>query len=154
MQVTWDPENGEQPQVWQFDPDDVFRKDAELIEKHYARGSYDQWRAALMIGEIAARAVLLWYMLKQVHPKVRYEDVPDFRVRQLKTEMGTSELKMLWERVKRMKLDADTREAFNAQFEADMADAMEREGHDGGHVSIIDGKLQLEGGPVDLPKPQ
>lgn len=150
MQVEWDPENGEEKRTWQFDPDDVFRKDAQQIEKHYG-GTWDQWRAGLMTGEINARTVLLWYMLHLLHPnKVRFDDVPDFRVRQLKTEMGTVELKNLWKRAARMKFDPDVREAFDSQFEADMADAMKREGIDG-DVSIVDGQLQLEGAQ-DLPK--
>jgi len=152
MQVEWDPENGEDKREWQFDPDEVFRKDASLIEKHFG-GSFDQWRAGLMIGNIDARAVLLWYMLKQVHPSVKFEDVPNFRVRQLKTELGTLELKTLWKRAEKMKMDPDTREAFNAQFEGDMQDAMKREGLDY-HVEIVDGRLEIEGGLVDLPKPQ
>lgn len=153
MQVQWDPENGEDKQVWQFDPDDVLRKDAQLIEKHYG-GSWDQWRAGLMTGQINARAVLLWYMMKLIHPKTRFEDLPDFRVRQLKTEMGTLELKDLWKRAQKMKLSPDVREAFEAQFEGDMADAMRREGIEG-EVEIVDGQLAIEGQvAVDLPKPQ
>lgn len=150
MQVEWDPANGEDKQRWQFDPDDVYRDEAALIEKHYG-GSYDKWRAGLMLGEIEARAVLLWYMLKQIHPKLRFDDLPRFRVRQLTTQLGTMELNALWKRVVRMKLDPDTREAFNTQFEADMADAMEREGLDGS-VEIIDGQLEIEGVKADLPK--
>jgi hypothetical protein len=152
MQVEWDPENGEDKQVWQFDPDDVLRKDAMLIEKHYG-GTWDQWRAGLMTGEINARTVLLWYMLLLIHPKIKFDDVPNFRVRQLKTEMGTLELKQLWKRAERMKMEPDTREAFNSQFEMDMADAMKREGVDG-DVEIIDGKLAIEGAVADLPKAQ
>jgi hypothetical protein len=152
MQVEWDPENGEDKQVWQFDPDDVLRKDAMLIEKHYG-GTWDQWRAGLMTGEINARTVLLWYMLLLIHPKIKFDDVPNFRVRQLKTEMGTLELKQLWKRAERMKMEPDTREAFNSQFEMDMADAMKREGVDG-DVEIIDGKLAIEGVVADLPKAQ
>lgn len=150
MQVEWDPENGEEKQTWQFDPQDVHRKDAALIEKYYD-GSWDQWIQGLRIGEIGARAVLLWYMLKLIHPKIRFDDVPDFRVRQLNVQMGVAELKELYERAKRLKLNPDTREAFETQFEADMREAMEREGIDG-EVQIIDGRLELEGAPSDLPK--
>lgn len=142
MFVEWDPENGEEKQTWNFDPDDVLRKDAALIEKHYGE-SWDQWNAGLMLGKIEARAVLLWYMLKLVHPKLRYDDVPDFRVRQLKTEMGTLELKALYKRASKMKLDQDTRDAFEAQFESDMKDAMEREGIEG-QVEFVDGVLAIE----------
>lgn len=149
MHVEWDPENGEDRQTWQFDPEDVGRKEAQLIEKHYG-GSYDQWRAGLMTGEINARAVLLWHMLTQVHPKLKFEDVPNFRVRQLTSEMGTSELKELWRRAERAKMAPDTREAFNDRWQMDMEDAMKREGLTG-EVAIVDGVLELEGVP-DLPK--
>jgi hypothetical protein len=150
MLVEWDPENGEDKQTWQFDPKDVFRKDAALIEKHYG-GSWDQWIQGLRIGEINARAVLLWYMLKLVHPKIRFDDVPDFRVRQLEVQMGVTELRELYEQAKKLKLDPDTREAFETRFEADMREAMEREGLDG-EVNIVDGRLELEGVSTDLPK--
>lgn len=151
MFVQWDPEDGSDKQEWVFDAGDVGRKDGELIEKHFG-GSWDQFVAALMVGNLRARAVLLWYMMKQVHSAVKFEDIPDFRVRQLSVEMGVSELKDLWKRAQRIKLDADQREAFEAQFAEDMKDAMKREGldPDGMH---IDGKtLELEGAP-DLPKP-
>ncbi len=151
MYVAWDPENGESKSEWQFDPGEVTRKNAMLIEKHYGQ-AWDRWLAGLMLGEISARAVLLWYMMHLEHPnKVRFDDIPDFRVRQLKTEMGSLELKDLWKRAERMKLDPDQRDAFENQFEYDMRDALIREGRDpnGFH---IDGKvLELEAG--DLPKP-
>lgn len=151
MLVTWDPEDGSDKQTWQFNPGDVLRTDAQAIEKHYGGGSWDQWVQGLRVGEVQARAVLLWYMLKQVHSKLRFEDVPDFRVRQLQVEMGVQELKELFLRAKRMKMDPETREMFESQFEADMADAMARDGIDG-TVAIIDGQLAIEGGPADLPK--
>lgn len=155
MLVEWDPENGEDKQSWMFDPDDVFRKEALGIEKHYG-GSYDQFQAALLIGEMNARGVLLWHMLCQVHPKLRFEDVPNFRVRQLKVRQGVRELKRLAERVQKMRLEPETREQFEMQLEVDMREAMEREGIEG-DVSIVDGQLAIEardgtGVEVDLPK--
>lgn len=150
MLVEWDPEDGSDKQRWDFDPDDVYRKDAQLIEKYYD-GSWDQWMAGLQLGRIDARAVLLWYMLKLVHPKYKFEDLPNFRVRQLTVQMGVRELRELYRRAQRAKLAPDVREAFEAQFEVDMAEAMEREGLDGS-VQIVDGKLELEGVPSDLPK--
>lgn len=149
MHVTWDPENGEGQQVWNFDPGDVTRKKATLIEKHFG-GSWDQWLQGLQMGQIQARSVLLWYMLSLVHDRIKFDDIPDFRVRQLKVEMGVAELRDLWERAKRVKLTPDQREAFEAQFEQDMRDAMVREGVDG-DFTVTDGKLEIEGAPV-LPK--
>jgi hypothetical protein len=151
MFVQWDPEDGSDKQTWTFDPGDVTRKAATTMEKHYG-GSWDQFLAGLQMGQMQARAVLLWHMMSLVHPKVKFEDIPDFRVRQLTVDMGVNELKDLWERAKRIKLTPDQREAFEAQFESDMRDAMEREGHEG-EFSINDGRLAIEGS-VDLPKPQ
>lgn len=150
MQVTWDPEDESEPQTWQFDPEDVPFKRAKEIEKHFD-GTYDQWVVALQTGDISARSVLLWYMLTHVHPKLRYQDLPNFRVRQLKAEMGVVELKRLWARVQRMKLSEEKTEAFETAFEADMRDAMDREGLDG-EFTIVDGQLSIEGAE-DLPKP-
>lgn len=152
MLVTWKPEGGEPDQEWQFDPGDVGRKDAILIEKHFGGGTWDQWVAALQMGDMQARTVLLWHMLRQIHPKLRFDDVPDFRVRQLTVQMGVAELRKLYDRARRMKMDDVTREAFEAQMEADLAEAMEREGLEG-DVKIVDGVLAIEG-VKDLPKAQ
>lgn len=149
--VQWDPEDGTDKQTWIFDAGDVKRKHATQIEKHF-KGTWDQFVAGLVTGDIHARAVLLWYMMVQVHEAIKFEDIPDFRVRQLTVDMGVQELKDLWKRVQRMKLEQDQREAFNDQFEQDMRDAMKREGMDPDGFRI-DGKvLALEAAP-DLPKP-
>lgn len=152
MFVKWDPEDGSSTQEWVFDSGDVKRKDAILIEKHF-KGTWDQWVAGLMTGDILARTVLLWYMMKQVHEAIKFEDIPDFRVRQLTVEMGVQELKNLWKRAQKIKLEADQREAFESQFEEDMRDAMKREGLDPDEFHI-DGKVLAIGGAPDLPKQQ
>lgn len=143
MLVTWNPENGEDEQRWTFDPEDVLRKDAEKIETLYGEG-WEPWLAALQVGSIKARSVLLWYMLYLVHPRLSYKDVPDFRVRQLKVEMGTLELKKLWERLSKMKMDEDRMETLRSAFEVDLKDAMVREGIDG-NVEVVDGQLAITG---------
>ncbi len=149
MFVKWNPENGEPEQTFNFDSGEVMRKQAARIEKYYD-GSFEQWVAGLMIGQIEARAVLLWHMLSQVHDKLRFEDVPDFRVRQLTVEMGVKELQDLLKRVKKMKLPDAQREAFNSQFESDLHDAMTREGYDPDLIENETVKV-LEAG--ELPKP-
>lgn len=151
MQVEWDPEDGSVKQEWTFDPGDVDRKSAILIEKHFG-GSWDQFLAGLMLGQIQARAALLWYMMYLVHDKVRFEDIPNFRVRQLKVYQGVTELKDLWKRVQRMKLPEDQMDAFTAQFEEDMKDAMVREGLDPDNLHIDGKQLAIEGPGADLPK--
>lgn len=148
MLVQWDPENGEDKQEWTFDPGDVLRKDAKLIQTH-SNMTWDQWRSALLLGDVEARTVLLWYMMKLVHPSLKFTDVPDFKVRQLKVEMGVIEITELIERVRKAKLSPDQREAFESQIEIDLRDAMKREGIDG-DASIVDGQIAIEGG--ELPK--
>ncbi len=143
MLVTWDPEDGTEKQTWQFDPDDVPRKRATEIEKLHGAG-YDQWIVALQSGEIGARAILLWYMMTDVHPKLQFKDVPDFRVRQLKTEMTVAELRDLWKRIKRMRLSDDKMADLEAVFEISLEDAAEREGLDL-TFSFVEGQLAIGG---------
>lgn len=149
MLVIWDPEDGSEKQQWHFDPEDVTYKATTQIESHFG-GTYDQWQAQLKMGSMKARAVLLWYMLCQVHPKLPFKDVPDFRVRQLKVEQSVAELLSLHERVQRMKLSEEDKERFELAFEVDLEDAMEREGLKG-EPEIVDGQLALDGVVVVAP---
>lgn len=149
MLVNWDPEDGEQPQTWRFDPNDVLRKEAQAIEQQYGEG-YDQWLQALRVGQIKARTVLLWHMLRQVHSKLRFEDVPDFRVRQLTVQMDVGELRDLWTRLSRTKMSPELRAQLEAAFEVDLRDAMARDGMDG-DVRLVDGQFAIEGA-VEPPK--
>lgn len=152
MYVEWDPEDGSDKQTWTFDPKDVLRKEATDIERQYGE-AWDNWINGLRLGEIKARSILLWHMLRQVHPKLRFEDVPDFRVRQLTVHMGVNELTDLLKRMARMKLTDETREAATAAIEADIKEAMEREGIDG-QARWVEGRLEIEGIKDELPKSQ
>lgn len=91
-----------------------------------------------------ARGVLLWHMMRQVHPKLPFKDIPNFRVRQLKVEQTVEELQALFKRISKMRLSDDDRDKLEMAFEVDMADAMKREGRTG-EVSIQDGQLAIEG---------
>jgi hypothetical protein len=144
MLVIWDPEDGSDKQTWNFDPQDVPRKRATEIEKLYSEGGWDQWVVALQAGEIQARAILLWYMMTQVHPKLQYKDLPDFKVRQLKTEMTVAELKELWKRIVRMKLPADKMADMETAFQVSLEDAAEREGLEL-DISFVEGQLAIAG---------
>jgi hypothetical protein len=144
MLVIWDAEDGSEKQTWHFDPDDVPKRRAIEIERLYTNGGYDQWVAALQAGEFEARSILLWYMLTQVHPKLQYKDLPDFRVRQLKTEMTVEELRKLWKRILRMKLAPDKMADLEIAFETSLEDAAEREGLDL-QFEFVEGQLAIEG---------
>jgi len=153
--VTWDPEDGSEKQTWDFDPGDVKYSRIKQIEAHYG-GTWDAWKIGLMAGEMKARGILLWYMMTQVHPKLSYRDLPDFRARQLTVDMGTRELLDLKKRVEKMRgLSDEQREQFDIQFEVDMREAMAKEGVDG-EIQTVDGQLAIEttdGIENPLPKP-
>jgi hypothetical protein len=149
MLVIWDPEDGSDKQTWHFDPEDVPRKRATEIEKLYSGGGWDQWVVALQAGEIEARAILLWYMMTQVHPKLQFKDLPDFKVRQLKTEMTVAELKELWKRIVRMKLPADKMADMETAFEVSLEDAAEREGLSL-DIEFIEGQLAITGADAPI----
>lgn len=145
MYVRWDPENGEPPQEWTFDPEDVLRSEASAIEKAYGGKSYEQWLNSLRIKEASARNVLLWHLLSQSGPRrIKFEDTPDFRLRQMKVEMSSKELRELMDRTNRMKLSDDERDQLRQAFEIDIADAMQRE------TGVYEGEISEE--EPNLPK--
>jgi hypothetical protein len=152
MQVTWDPEDGTPKRVFQFDEGDILRSDAEQIEKHYG-SEWEHFINGLRIKNAKARAVLLWYCLKtemkeQGHSiKLRFEDTPDFRMRQLTVEMNSDELRALYAQISRSKMNDDTRDAFEAAYQRDLQDAMIREGK-AAEGDLID----LAGQLVPVPK--
>lgn len=100
MRVTYTPD-GENPTVYDFDPDAVRASAAELIERRYA-DTYDKWRAAVVQGSIKARRVLLWHLIARTHHTLRYEDTPDFAAGELVVELTKAELTALRTKVEKM----------------------------------------------------
>lgn len=127
MEVVYHPEGDEESQRWTFDPEDVLRSQAVAIEKAYGE-PWEAWINALRIKNAKARTVLLWHLLRQDHPKLKFEDTPDFRMRQMTVEMSSEELMEVYTQIGRTKMSDDTREVFEAAFARDMQDALTREG--------------------------
>ncbi len=127
MDVTYDPEDGSPPQSWVFDPDDVLRSEATAIEKAFG-GSWEEWIGLLRVRHAKARTVLLWHLLRQQHPKLLFQDTPDFRMRQIKVEMSSAELREVYDQISRTKMSEDIRDAFEAAYQRDYQDALAREG--------------------------
>lgn len=144
MFVTFDPEDGSPTMHFTFDPEELRRSEAIAIEKAYGQ-PLDVWLNALRIKEVKARAVLLWHLFKMdgKHKGLKYEDVPDFRMRQMKLEMSSDELRELYNEMARTKMDEDVRDAFESAFQRDLQDALEREG------KAMEGDIE---GAVVLPK--
>lgn len=116
--ITYTPADGEHV-TYDFDPDNLRQSEAEMIEKRMGgEMTVEQWRAAVLQGNSRARRVLLWHLMRTVHHALRYEDVPDFRVGELKVEMTLGELTALRDRVERSKVD--TRDAMLAALDGEI----------------------------------
>lgn len=144
MFVTFDPEDGSEPRTWVFDPDDVDRRQGEDIEKAMgtiagAPASFDAWLELVRGANMKARTVLFWHLLRLDHRSLAYKDTPNFKRRQLKVEMSVAELRELYERISKTKMADETREAFEAAFDRDIAEAMERE------TGVISGEIEESG---------
>jgi len=126
MFVTWKPEDGSEDRTYDFDPDDLLTSEAKAIEKAFG-GTWEEWLNGLRTGNAKARQILLWHLLRQEHRSLRLDDIPDFRMRQLKVEMSVRELRELLETVSKTKMDDRTREMAVSAIERDIVEAMERE---------------------------
>jgi hypothetical protein len=129
MFVKWQPEGQAEPTTFEFDPDEVTSKEGQAIEKAMGGNapSFEMWLELVRVGNIKARTILLWYLLQRDHPKTTLNDVPDFKRKQLQVQMSVAELQELRAKMAKQKMEEATREAFEAQFDVDIAEAMERE---------------------------
>lgn len=143
MWVTWNPEDGTEPVEFVYDPDELFSKEAVMIEKQYGE-PIDSFFNGLRMKEARARRILLWWWMRKTHGNLQFKDVPDFRMRQMKCQMSVTELRELWNRLAKTKMEDERREDLRAAFEVDIRDAMAREG-------LLEG--DVEEGVVALPKP-
>jgi len=122
MKVTYAPA-GADPQVWDFEPDEVTQSQAELIEKRYGR-NWDQFLQDARQGSAKARRVLLWHLLRQTHHTLRVEDVPDFRMGDVKVEHTVAELIELRDRVLKSSLDAEEKDNILTALDIEISNAM------------------------------
>ena len=125
MFVTYQPE-GEKPQRWEFDPDRVRQSRAEIIEKRFGK-NWDQFRAGVQSGDSKARKVLLWHLISLEHHTLRYEDVPDFCMGELKVEHSRGELLVLRDRLAKVNLPEDEREQMLTALDIEITDAIASE---------------------------
>lgn len=122
MKVTYAPA-GADAQEWAWDPGDVLQSEAELIQKRYG-GSWDDFTTAVRDGDARARRVLLWHFLRQAHKTLRYEDTPDFRMRELRVEFDLDELLQLRDRLQKADIPEDQREQGLASIEFEISERL------------------------------
>jgi len=125
MFVRYAPEGG-QEQSWEFDPHQVRAAEAEVIEKRYGKG-YEEWVNGVRSGEVKARRVLLWHLLRRQHHTLRFEDTPDFLLSELVCEHSVAELWTIKERMDKANLDPDQREQVLVALDIEISEAMARE---------------------------
>lgn len=133
MFVTYAPD-GEDTQRWEFNPDKIRQSRAEVIEKRYGK-NWDAFRAGVQSGDSKARRVLLWHLLSSEHHTLRYEDVPDFCMGDLKVEHSRGELVILRDRLAKANLPEDDREQMLTALDIEITDAMDGEGDAGKAIS-------------------
>lgn len=109
-------------QRWEFDPRQIRASKAEAIEQH-AGIPWDQWLAAVQTGSMRARRVLLWHMLSEQHPTLRFEDTPDFYAGDLLLEYSAAELTEMRARVDKANLPEQQRQAVLVALDQALADA-------------------------------
>jgi len=120
MKVTYAPD-GSEPQEWTWDPGDVRQSEAEAIQKRFG-GTWDDFAAGIRSGDAKARRILLWHFQRQQHPQLRYEDTPDFRMRELRVEYDLDELIQIRDRVLKADLSSDERDAVLAGVEYEISE--------------------------------
>lgn len=136
MKVSYKPEDSADgdPREWSFNPARVRSAVCIVIEKQWGKGDYDDWRDAVLKGDTAARRVLLWHLLKQDNPALRFGDTPDFFYDELLVEADVVELRALRAQVETTVLttgrtEAD-REAVLAEIDAEIAQKTAETGED------------------------
>lgn len=78
-------------QKWTFDPARVRSQRAIQIERH-AGQTWEEWLQGVQMGRMRARRVLLWHLISQDHPTLRFEDTPDFLAGELAVHHSPAEL--------------------------------------------------------------
>lgn len=124
MQVTYTPKGGA-PLSWPYKPLDVRQSEAEMMEKRAGGLTWDELNKGILSNKAACRKVLLWHCLRLDHPLMRWEDVPDFAMGELKVEFDTGELAGIREGIEAMPdgVDDNLKAMALKQIDLQLADA-------------------------------
>lgn len=126
MRVVYDPENGDR-QEWDFDPDRVLQVEAEMIEKRYGDDrKFDVWLKDLNEGGAKAKKVLLWHLMRRTHHTLRYEDVPNFYMGEVRFDYSLSELAEARERILKLEMSEERRQILLAEVDSKMTELIDR----------------------------
>lgn len=130
MIVTFDPADKQRgdKHVWNFDTENVWSDDAELIEKHWGQ-PWDHFVLMLRMGATKAKRLALWHLMRQDHPTLTLADVPKFMSGEVLVELTVPELvKYRAQVVKSKALEDDDRDAELRRVDGQIEEMREREG--------------------------
>lgn len=130
-----DPADGDR-QEWTFKPGRVRASEAQVIQRQFGE-NWDSFALGVQSGDIHARRVLLWHLLRLEHPTLLFKDVRDFFTDELKVEFDSAELVPLVERMEKSSLPDDKKQQALAALDLALTEAMEREaaGREAGKAS-------------------
>ncbi|SNY29067.1 hypothetical protein [Paractinoplanes atraurantiacus] len=135
MRLTYKPADGTE-QSWIFRPGDLPRTVCSQLQKVYGK-PYDVFEAEVQQGDIDARAVALWHCMRSEHPLLKFEDLPDFKKKELTVSYEAEELREILKQTeaRASALPADQREMALASLRADLAEIEAAEAADPGKAS-------------------
>lgn len=130
MRVTYKPEDGNEPQSWDFNPGRVRVSEQVIVEKQFG-GTWLEFKTGVMSGSAQARRVLLWHLIRREHPAHNIRDTPDFFDDELLIEQTLAEVTESYnEWLKGGGRDSANGELLEGMFQAEIKAATEREGGD------------------------
>jgi hypothetical protein len=120
-----DPSDGDR-QEWTFKPGRVRASEAQVLQRQFGE-NWDAFALGVQSGDIHARRVLLWHLLRLEHPTLAFKDVPDFFTEELTVEFDSAELVPMRERAEKAGLPEEKRQQVLAALDLALTEAMERE---------------------------
>lgn len=132
MRVTYKPEDGNEPQSWDFNPNRVRSSEQVIVEKQFG-GTWLEFKTGVMSGSAAARRVLLWHLIRREHPAHSFRDTPDFYDDELLIEQTLAEITASYDEwLKGGGRDTANGELLDGMFQAEIKAATERGDEPGG----------------------
>lgn len=120
-----DPADGDRRE-WTFKTGRIRASEAQVLERQFG-ANWDNFALGVQQGNMHARRVMLWHLLRREHPMLRYDDVPDFFTDELTVEFSVEELTPLREQAAKAALPEVQREQLMAAIDLAMSEAMARE---------------------------
>lgn len=121
-----DPADGDR-QEWTFKPGRVRASEAQALQRQFGENNWDAFVLGVQLNDVHARRVLLWHLMRREHPRLAFNDVPDFYADELTVKFDVAELTPLLEQMEKSNLPEDKKQQAHAALDLALTEAMERE---------------------------